>query len=781
MLCTLVDEPFDDPNWIFEPKLDGLRVLAEAGERRSGGRVKLVSRNGKDQTLAFPEIQSALAHAARRGFRIDGEIVCLDSHGRSSFKLLQQRMHVEDPEEIERRAREFPAVLFVFDMLQDGHEDVRLLPLEKRKARLRAALDWNDTIRFIEPLETTGKRAYRAACSRSDEGIVAKRLGSPYLGARTGDWVKIKCLSRQELVIGGYTDPQGSRVGLGAVLVGYFVGDRFVYAGKVGTGFGLETLRELKKRLSKIRTRQSPFEGNVPLRGGGAVHWVKPALVAEVAFAEWTRHGLLRQPRFEGLREDKRPQDVRRELPKPAPTRKLGASPLEEYRRKRDFRRTAEPAPRGVRRKKPEAPLSFVIQEHHASHLHYDFRLEAGGVLKSWALPKEPTTEPGAKRLAVETEDHPLEYGSFEGQIPQGEYGGGTVSIWDRGTWTPLTPGKSAEEAIASGSLKLRLEGRRLNGEYTLVRMKESGRGKSNWLLIPRLAASPGKVLTLRPRPAAAPRDLGLKNLDKTLFPGVTKGDLIEYYRRIAPRLLPELKDRPVTLERLPDGVGPGKPHFWQKNTPPQYPDWLPRARLRTEDGRHVAYALIPDVDSLLFLVNQGTVTFHVWASRMEDLDRPDFVLFDLDPGRAPFAQVVRIAKRLGEILCGEEGLDARVKTSGKTGLHVLAPWARTGDYDEARAWALEVARRIEREMPDAATTQIRKAGRAGRVYIDVMQNVRGHHAVPAFAVRAVPGATVSMPIDWSDLHEGLDPAKFTLKAVLRELRGAKPAQKKAA
>jgi bifunctional non-homologous end joining protein LigD len=308
---------------------------------------------------------------------------------------------------------------------------------------------------------------------------------------------------------------------------------------------------------------------------------------------------------------------------------------------------------------------------------------------------------------------------------------------------------------------------------------------KEHWLLIkgrdehakrstttPEVRERPVAAATRTTKPKAEskgrpPGEVEVTNPDKVLYPddGITKADVAAYYRAIAPRLLPFLKDRPVTLERLPDGLGEGKPHFWQKNTPPGYPGWIPRVTLETERGKPVEYVLVNDPPTLLYLVNQGTLTFHPWLSRLDNLDRPDFVLFDLDPGPATFEDAVAVARRLHDELT-DEGRDAVVKTSGKTGLHVLVPWSDKGGYDEARAWALGVAERVAGAMPEAATVEIRKAKRGRRVYIDVMQNARGHHAVPPYVLRAVPGAPVSTPLRWAELRPGLDPRRFNLRTV---------------
>jgi bifunctional non-homologous end joining protein LigD len=250
------------------------------------------------------------------------------------------------------------------------------------------------------------------------------------------------------------------------------------------------------------------------------------------------------------------------------------------------------------------------------------------------------------------------------------------------------------------------------------------------------------------------------------LFPeGITKADVIAYYHRVAPRLLPFLKDRPVTLERLPDGLGEGKPHFWQKNTPDSYPAWIPRIELETERGKPVKYVLVNDLPTLLYLVNQGALTFHPWLSRVGTLDHPDFVLFDLDPGPVPFTDVVAVARKLHDEL-SDENREVAVKTSGKAGLHVLVPWGEEGEYDEARRWALGIAKRVAAAVPNAATTETRKAKRDRRVYIDVMQNARGHHAVPPYVLRPVAGAPVSTPLRWAELRADLDPKRFNIRTV---------------
>jgi DNA ligase D-like protein (predicted ligase) len=309
MLCTLLKIPPTGEDWIFEPKYDGLRVLAHF----DGRAVTLLSRNDNSQNVAFPDIVESLKNAFRHRVIVDGEVVCLDAHGHSSFRALQQRFHIQNADEARSRAQRHPAYVYLFDILYIDKYDVRKLPLEDRKQLLESAVVWSDRVRWTPPLKGDGESNLRKACGEGREGIIGKLRASPYVGARGAGWVKIKCTGRQEFVIGGFTEPHASRVGLGAILVGYYDADgkTLHYAGKVGTGFTNEMLRDLQRQLESERRPTSPF---VDLAERQGVHWVEPKLVAEVAFTEWTQHGALRHPRFEGMRTDKSPRECRREL-----------------------------------------------------------------------------------------------------------------------------------------------------------------------------------------------------------------------------------------------------------------------------------------------------------------------------------------------------------------------------------------------------------------------------------------------------------------------------------
>ena len=640
--------------------------------------------------------------------------------------------------------------------------------------------------------------------------------------------------------------------------------------------------------------------------------------------------------------------------------------PLDEYRDKRDFGLTPEPAPADVRRGTDRV---FVVHRHEARNLHYDLRLEHGGVLCSWAVPKGFSFDPADKRLAVRTEDHPIEYEHFHGRIPHGQYGAGTMQIWDRGSYE-LVKVTDWDECIAKGEVKVKLFGRRLRGEWHLVRTQQS---KNSWLLFKsrdlysghsrdsalgvevddgsRAAAvemllpmrcdrdravftdpawvfemefvgrrcfahkngdgrrllglpeAPDAVLQalgelrceravldgvltaldddMRPDAAAlatalaggsadgvayyafdllqweqfdlrglplfdrkaalrtlvpenphllyadhvagngpallqAIAERGLPgaiakrgnsryhagrheawirvpvgggdanageaaasaasrpalelrfkptNLGKTYWPaeGHTKGDLLAYYQAIADVILPHLRDRPLHLNRYPDGID-GK-SFYQREAKAGTPDWLRTVPIGHDDEQ-VPHHVVDDLETLLYVVNLGSIDLHPWLSRVGSLDEPDYAVLDIDPKDAPFAHVVRIARAAGRLLRGV-GIRPVLKTSGKTGMHVFVPLQRGYTYDHSRMFIEAVARLLARELPDIATVERLPDQREGKVYLDFLQNRRSQTIVPVYSVRPVRGASVSTPLMWDELEDhDLSPQNFTIHTV---------------
>lgn len=305
-LATLTHEQFSDEDWVFERKLDGVRGLAY----RKDGEVTLRSRTGGDQGRAFPEIVEALEAQPTPDFVIDGEVVAFDG-AQTSFAQLQPRIHLTDP----ARARRTGVRVFyyLFDVLHLNGHSTRRLPLRERKELLRELLDWHDPLRFSSHRNGAGREYFDEACAKGWEGLIAKRANAPYPSGRTKDWLKFKCERGQEFVIGGWTEPQGSRVGFGALLLGYYdANGDLVYAGKVGTGFDQVMLRTLSARMKQLVRAEPAYadRARLPRRD---VHWLEPELVCEVSFTEWTRDGQLRHPRFLGLRTDKPAREVVRE------------------------------------------------------------------------------------------------------------------------------------------------------------------------------------------------------------------------------------------------------------------------------------------------------------------------------------------------------------------------------------------------------------------------------------------------------------------------------------
>jgi DNA ligase D-like protein (predicted ligase) len=296
MKAVLTNARFSDPEWIFERKLDGIRCIAI----RADGQLRLLSRNDLSLSERYPEIARALDAQSCDAYAVDGEVVAFEG-SRTSFARLAQRGHAH-----------VPVFLYVFDVLWlEGH-DVRALPLHVRKRLLRRALEFRDPIRLTPYRKREGEAMFEEACRKGWEGLIAKRADSPYVTTRSRDWLKFKCEQGQELVIGGFTAPQGSRTEFGALLLGYYRDGRLGYAGKVGTGFDTSTLRSLGTQMRSLARAQSPFADPRSVRERG-VTWVEPKLVAQIGFTEWTAYGRLRHPRFLGLRDDKDASEVLRE------------------------------------------------------------------------------------------------------------------------------------------------------------------------------------------------------------------------------------------------------------------------------------------------------------------------------------------------------------------------------------------------------------------------------------------------------------------------------------
>jgi bifunctional non-homologous end joining protein LigD len=492
---------------------------------------------------------------------------------------------------------------------------------------------------------------------------------------------------------------------------------------------------------------------------------------------------------------------------------------LETYHKKRDFRQTPEPRGKVAKVNRHR----FVVQEHHASMLHFDFRLEMGGVLKSWSVRKGPSLDPSDKRLAVTTEDHPVEYLKFEGHIPAGNYGAGEHMIWDEGKYE-LTAGDDVEKQLETGRLKFRLEGKKLRGEFNLVRL---GGRDNQWLLIKskdeyarpgwkldllvqddkwesetrrssakssKKTSKAGVKITQTPKSSArtaTPASRALKakelkgdvavkvgknvisltNLDKVYWPdeGYTKGELIKYYFEVSKYILPYLKDRPLIMKRYPNGIAGS---FFHQHDVNEAPSYVHTATLDVEEGHKVDYVIGDDTETLLYMANLGAIERHPWHSRLRNIDRPDWFVFDLDPQGVEWAEICDVALSCKEILANL-GLDSYAKTSGSRGIHIYVPIKPVYSYEQIADFAEAVARIIVSENEKVATVErsLKKRKKA-RIYVDHMQNARGKSVVAPYSVRPKPGATVSAPLDWTEVkRKKLTISDFTIKNMMERLK----------
>lgn len=306
MLATLTKDYFSDESWIFERKLDGVRCLVF----KNGDRVKLMSRNKLELNNSYPELVDMFLSQSEDYFIVDTEIVAFKNN-LTSFSKLQKRIHIKDPDQA--RKSDVKVFCYIFDIIYLDKYDLTEIDLRSRKKLLRKAISFQKKIRYTPHRNGEGQKYLSEACSKGWEGLIAKRADSLYSGKRSRDWLKFKCINRQEFVIGGYTDPQGERIGFGALLIGFYEGHNLKYAGKVGTGYDDSMLRELSEKLVNLTINSSAFDDQLEDLSAETVHWVKPVLVAEVSFTEWTDNNKLRHPSFIGLRNDKDAKKVRKE------------------------------------------------------------------------------------------------------------------------------------------------------------------------------------------------------------------------------------------------------------------------------------------------------------------------------------------------------------------------------------------------------------------------------------------------------------------------------------
>ncbi len=575
-LATLVDHVPAGSGWLHEVKYDGYRTLLAVG----GGRAVAYTRTGLDWSDRFAAIVAAAATLPGPAL-IDGEVVALDAKGRPDFSALQAALKHGGA-----------LSYFAFDLLEEGGDDLTALPNATRKARLAALLaDAPAPIALADHVEGNGEALFAGLCAEGMEGIVSKRADAPYRGRRSSAWLKIKCLRRQEFVIVGWLRSERGR-GFRSLLLGLYGADGTLrYAGKVGTGFGAETIEAVLARLAPL-ARKTPTV-DAPRAAVRGAEWVKPVLVAEVAFAEFTSDGVLRHASFIGLREDKPAKDVRREEPAAAP-----------------------PAPE---------------------------------------------------------------------------------------------------------------------------------------------------------------RTVAISNPDRVIFPesGITKGQLADYYQAVAGPLLAGLADRPVSLVRCPQGRA--KQCFFQKHDAGSFGDAVRQVPIAGTDGKAEPYLAVDDATGVLTCVQMGAIEFHGWGSRAGAVERPDRLVFDLDPDEGLGFDAVRTAALQLRDVLGEMGLVSFPLLSGGKGVHVVVPLDATAEWPAVKDFARRFALALAEAHPDRFTANMKKTERRGRIFLDWLRNQRGATAVMPYVVRARPNAPVAAPITWDELAETQTAARFTIAdaALLAERAGS--------
>ena len=688
MLASAGKDVPSGPDWVFEPKYDGIRIIALV----TADAVALITRNGHDKCRQFPEITNRLrdlARALERDLVLDGEIVALDAQGEPArFQELQGRMHLTDGDAVQQLSTDAPSAYVAFDILLDGKDALLDDPWDARRKRLEKVMRASSAgvLRISHVAEGSPEGMLAEAHRRGWEGIMAKRRDCQYEpGRRVRFWQKMKIENRQELVVGGWTEPRNSRKHFGALLLGYYdKAGKLIYAGHTGGGFSERTLDDVYRALKKLERATSPFT-TVPKTNERA-HWTEPRVVVEVKFNEWTTAGLMRQPIFVGVRDDKEAKDVVRE------------------------------------------PVS---RQAHVSAISEDDAPEATGdrrqaTERASAVRTTPVAAAKAKKAARTSKSRPS-------------------PVTRRPSPREVTRQKSA---ITSGS--------RAKGATTVAQQ---------------LRAEPNA------RHAEVSIDSATKlevtNLGKIYFPvpKITKGQLMEYYAEVSPYLLPALEDRPLVLKRWPNGIKEGG-EFYQQKAPDKVPSGV-RVEEVADDGITTQRRLIGgNLATLLYIVQLGAISTDPWSSRVRTIADADYSIIDLDPmPKATFKRVINVARWVKEEL-DELGLDAVMKTSGASGMHIVMPLPRGATYEISKVLAELVARRVNEKHPKE-TTIIRavKARPQDAVYVDFLQNIRGKTVASVYSARAETHASVSMPLKWSELTNDLDPRDFTIRNVPQRLK----------
>ncbi|WP_171914634.1 DNA ligase D, partial [Paraburkholderia xenovorans] len=576
--------------------------------------------------------------------------------------------------------------------------DLRGVPLEQRRAILRALLEDADdsVLRFSNNFEFSADDLLRSACDMALEGIIGKRRDSGYMSGRSSAWIKLKCRRRQEFVIGGYSEPSGSRAAFGALLLGVYDGNgKLQYAGRVGTGFDAALLRSVKKELDAHETRHMPFAAAPRERSRTPVHWVEPVLVAECNFAEWTSDGIVRQASFVSLRSDKPARQIVKETPRQgADVQQQTDSVSNDAPTKRAARKTSASAATTSGEGKTRVAKSKTADAKDAS-------TKSRGVEAS-----------GAKGSAAKAT--------------------ATKTTATKATATKATATKTAATKPTAATAKA-------------AKATKTSAAKAN------TTSAPGGVAGVR-----------VSHPDRVIdrSTGTRKIDLVRYYESVADWMLPHLRDRPVSLVRAPEDID-GELFFQKHSQKLSIPNVTQHPGL---DPGHPPLITVDTLKALVGAAQMGTVEFHTWNAVVSNIEKPDRMVFDLDPDASLGWERMIEAAQLTRSLLEELGLASFCKTSGGKGFHVVVPLAKQAGWDEVKDFSQAVAQHMAATLPRYFSAKMGAQNRKQKIFVDYLRNNRGSSTVAAFSARARPGLGVSVPLAWDEVATTTGGAQWTIE-----------------
>jgi bifunctional non-homologous end joining protein LigD len=588
-LAKLVNKAPDGEEWLYELKYDGYRVMAFV----ENNTVRLMTRNDNDYTKRFKDIKTSLINlAAGRAMILDGEMIISDKMGKTDFQALQNYM---------KNPKRQNLAYVIFDLLALNGEDMRGYRLIDRKKTLEALMkDTDGNLCYSRHVRAKGKESFIAVCKMGMEGIVGKKYDSVYSGTRNGDWIKLKCDKRQEFVIGGYTLSEKKTSGVSSLLLGIYEGEELIYVGRAGTGLSENDRKELEAKFKRLIKTQTPFKQVPKPRINEKITWIEPELAAEIKFAEWTKDNLLRHASYKGLRMDKNPRDIKKEVAD------------EEIKK----------------------------------------------------------------------------------------------------------PMKANEKSIIIKGIKI-------------------------------------------------------TNPDKVIFDGseITKEDVVRYYAKISQRMIPYVSHRILSVVRCPKGIS--QTCFYKKHPGPKSKG-IATMPVLTGSGEWEEYFYIENTEGLISEAQMGTLEFHAWGSRVDGIEKPDIMVFDLDPDEEMDLIRIRMGVKDLKGILDELKLRSYLKTSGGKGYHVLIPLKPSVSWNVFHDFAKSIAKVMEQKWPDRYTSNVRKAERRDKIFIDWIRNGKGVTSIAPYSLRARKGAKVSMPILWDEL-DTVAPDGVDITGAIARMNGIDP------